>query len=209
MKQVEASLPQPIDSSTEFEPLDLQAKEEFAAERARMLFGSYRKGDANDPDTYVAAVAAILADYDDDVIVRVTDPRTGIARKLKFMPNPAEVADECDHAKKVIAGERLIAERRAAGCEWVDDRANGKFGFYDANGNQHGAQRQLPSRPIGQERVAPVINGLSLPLMDEGKAHVPMDDGGHYRRIAADLDARRARSVTLSTGEAEQKQGEG
>ena len=27
----------------------------YAAERARMLFGSYRRGDANDPTLYVAA----------------------------------------------------------------------------------------------------------------------------------------------------------
>lgn len=183
---------------------------EYATKRARLMFGCYRKGDANDPDTYVAAVAAILADYDDDVIRRVTDPRTGIARKLKFMPNPAEVAEECDHAKKVIAGERLIAKRQAAGFQWVDDRENGKLGFYDANGNQHGAQRQLPSRPVGQERVTPLIDSLSLSLMDGGKAHASTDDGGHYRRIAADLEARRARNAALVNTENElKKQGEG
>src|SRR5260370_1058576 len=36
---------------------------EYATERARLLLGCYRTGDANDPATYVAAIAATLARY--------------------------------------------------------------------------------------------------------------------------------------------------
>lgn len=65
-----------------------------------MLFGCYRRGDANDPDTYVAAIAAILASYDDaDLIREVTDPRTGISATEKFasfMPNAGELKIHCD-----------------------------------------------------------------------------------------------------------------
>lgn len=65
-----------------------------------MLFGCYRRGDANDPDTYVAAVAAVLASYDDaDLIREVTDPRTGINATEKFasfMPNAGELKIYCD-----------------------------------------------------------------------------------------------------------------
>jgi Protein of unknown function (DUF2826) len=90
-----------------------------AVERARLLFGCYRKGDANDPETYTAAVAAILADYEVEVIMRVTDPRTGIPRHLKFMPNPAEVAEACDAKKKSIEAERYL---KSKGWTWDGEK---------------------------------------------------------------------------------------
>jgi hypothetical protein len=64
-----------------------------------MLFGCYRRGDANDPDTYVAAIAAVLSRYDADLIREVTDPNTGISTSEKFMtfmPNAGELKVYCD-----------------------------------------------------------------------------------------------------------------
>ena len=54
-----------------------QRQLDYAATRARLLFGCYRKGDANDPERYTAAITAIMAEYEPKVIQRVTDPRTG------------------------------------------------------------------------------------------------------------------------------------
>lgn len=71
----------------------------YAAERSKVLFGSYRRGDANDPDAYVAAITAVLAMYDTDLIREVTDPRTGIAtseKYMSFMPNAGELKVYCD-----------------------------------------------------------------------------------------------------------------
>jgi hypothetical protein len=79
------------------------------------MFGCYRKGDANDPETYTAAITAILADYEPEVIQRVTDPRTGIPRRMKFMPNPAEVAEACDEEKRGFAARRYLEAR---GYSW-------------------------------------------------------------------------------------------
>ncbi|WP_375413073.1 hypothetical protein [uncultured Bradyrhizobium sp.] len=76
-----------------------QLQAEYATERARVLFGSYRRGDANDPDAYVAAVAAVLSIYDVNLIREVTDPRTGIAtteKFMSFMPNAGELKVYCD-----------------------------------------------------------------------------------------------------------------
>jgi hypothetical protein len=94
-------------------------QQNYAAERARILFGCYRKGDANDPEVYTAAITAILAEYSAEVIQLVTDPRTGIPRKMKFMPNPAEVAEECDSAKKFLASEKVLKEK---GYVWTGER---------------------------------------------------------------------------------------
>jgi hypothetical protein len=71
----------------------------YATERARMLFGCYRRGDANDPETYVRAVGAVLSMFDADLIREVTDPRTGIMTTEKFMtfmPNAGELKVYCD-----------------------------------------------------------------------------------------------------------------
>src|SRR5262249_23628308 len=113
----EASLAPPDASSNEC-ALSLETMT-FAAERANLLFGCYRKGEANDPETYTLAVAAVLADYEPEVIRRVTDPRTGIPRKLKFMPNPAEIAEACEAEKKFIMYERKAA---ALGWHWNGEK---------------------------------------------------------------------------------------
>ena len=81
-----------------------------------MLFGSYRRSDAADPDTYVAAVAAVLALYSTDLIREVTDPRTGIQTSEKFMafmPNAGELKHYCEGI--AARNERLkrLGERRA------------------------------------------------------------------------------------------------
>lgn len=71
----------------------------YATERAQVLFGSYRRGDANDPDRYVTAIAAVLSSYEPSLIQEVTDPNTGIAATEKFMtfmPNAGELKVYCD-----------------------------------------------------------------------------------------------------------------
>lgn len=81
------------------------------------MIGCYRKGEANDPEIYAAAVTAILSEYPEEVIQRVTDPRTGIPRQLKFMPNPAEVAEACDSAKAFLRAEKSLKKQ---GYMWDD-----------------------------------------------------------------------------------------
>ena len=81
----------------------------LAAERTALMFGCYRKGEANDPETYTMAIAATLAEYPAEVIQHVTDPRTGLPAKLKFLPSVAEVREACeDHWKFVKARQQLL-----------------------------------------------------------------------------------------------------
>jgi len=75
-----------------------EALTSYAAERARLLLGCYRTGDANDPDTYVAAITAILARYPEQVITEVTHPATGLPSKKSWLPTVKEVADACVEA---------------------------------------------------------------------------------------------------------------
>jgi hypothetical protein len=90
--------------STSYDRSTLQHQAIYATERAKVLFGSYRRGDANDPDGYVAAVAAVLAMYEPEMIKRVTDPRTGISTNEKFrafMPNSGELKAYCDEHQAI------------------------------------------------------------------------------------------------------------
>jgi hypothetical protein len=86
-----------------------------------MLFGCYRKGDANDPEIYTAAIASTLADFPAEVVQYVTDPRTGLASKLKWLPNVAEVREECErHMEWVRKRDDLIARGwRLVDGKWV------------------------------------------------------------------------------------------
>jgi hypothetical protein len=68
---------------------------QIAAQRAALLFGCYRRGDANDPDTYCTAVAAVLASFPQHVVEYVTDPRTGIPGIEQWLPSVAEVKQAC------------------------------------------------------------------------------------------------------------------
>jgi hypothetical protein len=67
-----------------------------AKKGAARLLGCYRSGDANDPETYVTAVVAVLEQYPVEIIRAVTAPATGLASKLKWLPAVAEIRDACE-----------------------------------------------------------------------------------------------------------------
>jgi hypothetical protein len=121
MRKLETSLTPRTGSSSALTPSTRQCPTSpaIAAERARLLFGCYRRGDANDPETYTAAIAAILAEYPPDVVQRVTDPRTGIARKIKFLPTVAELSEECEAAKTYLEAKASLEER---GWQLIDGK---------------------------------------------------------------------------------------
>jgi hypothetical protein len=91
----------PQTSSTASEPSTSPRQLTYATERAKLMFGCYRRGDANDPDTYVAAVAAVLSRYNSEIIKAVTDPYSGLpARKTESgwsgLPDVADVKEACE-----------------------------------------------------------------------------------------------------------------
>ena len=118
-----------------------QASAGYAAERARLLFGQYRRGDANDPDVYVAAITAVLACYSEAIIQEVTDPRTGISATAKFaafMPNPGEVKLHCDELAKLPPLHAWSNQYEARTKRQLEERAE-----REASG-----PRQVPQRMV-------------------------------------------------------------
>jgi hypothetical protein len=86
--------------------------QKYAVQRAKLLFGSYRRSDATDPETYVLAISAVLACYDAELIRQVTDPTTGICTREKFrafLPNAGELKAHCDDRAAHMAHVRELA----------------------------------------------------------------------------------------------------
>jgi hypothetical protein len=91
----------PLTISVENLPASMARQEEvnsYAAERASLLLGCYRTGEANDPETYVTAIMAVLARYPEQVITDVTHPATGLPKKKSWLPTVKEVFDACEEA---------------------------------------------------------------------------------------------------------------
>src|ERR1700694_2849012 len=61
-----------------------------------MLFGAYRADQYPDPDVFMASLGMVLEQYSDEIVVYVTDPRTGIQRTIRWPPTIAEVVSACD-----------------------------------------------------------------------------------------------------------------
>lgn len=85
------------------------------------MFGSFRKGEANDPKVYTASVAKMLAQYDVGVIDYVTDCITGLPSKKDFLPNVREVKEACDERAGEI--QRQI-DRRLRAQQQIEERSS-------------------------------------------------------------------------------------
>lgn len=112
MEDQKASGKLQIVSSNPASSLDL-APADLCLKRAKLLFGCFRKGEANDPEIFVASVAAVLGDYPASVVERVTDPRTGLARRCNFIPTIKEISDACDLEMEPLR-RRLTSQKRQA-----------------------------------------------------------------------------------------------
>lgn len=76
------------------------------------LVGCYRKGDAENPDVYTAALAVMLADYPAAIVQKVTDPRTGLPGRSQWLPTVAEVRHACELEMKPLRDEEARRRRR-------------------------------------------------------------------------------------------------
>lgn len=107
---------------------DLAAKTDpyTAVARAKVLAGCYRKDDAADPETYAAAISAILTEYPEDIVMRVTDPRSGLPARLQWLPSVKEVRDACEEIAERRRQAELAAAREQAQLrerrEWIAKR---------------------------------------------------------------------------------------
>src|ERR1700754_4486555 len=62
----------------------------------KALFCAYRTDQYADPEGFMVSLGVVLEGFPDEVITHITDPRTGIQRRLKWPPTLNEVIDACE-----------------------------------------------------------------------------------------------------------------
>jgi hypothetical protein len=72
-------------------------------QRQRILFSAFRSDQFSDPEGYLNSLGLVLEQYPNDVIIHITDPRTGVQRHLKWPPTIAEIVDACDKRMQELA----------------------------------------------------------------------------------------------------------
>ena len=91
------------------------------------MLGCFRKGEANDPETYVAALTAVLSEYPEDIIIAVTHPAKGLPIAKDFLPSVHEVHEACEEhmrpIREVEARSARIRKQLAEREEWERDRS--------------------------------------------------------------------------------------
>lgn len=65
-------------------------------QRQRILFSAYRADQYADPDGFMASLGMVLEQYPNEVIMFITDPRTGVQRGKKWPPTISEIVEACD-----------------------------------------------------------------------------------------------------------------
>lgn len=106
------------------------------------MFSAYRLDLYSDPDGFMAQVAALFSQYDDNVLLRATDPLCGdsIQCAHKFPPSIAEIREALDRFVKTVAALAYVEERESRGF-FHDGRA-----FRNAAGEKYdpARHRDLP-----------------------------------------------------------------
>ena len=96
----------------------------YTLQKAEMIFSCYRKDETQDPEVYVAAVAAVLSGYPTTIIDYVCDPRTGITGTNKWLPSVSEVKEACDiHANRIaqdVERRKRIERQFKERDEWMN-----------------------------------------------------------------------------------------
>lgn len=75
-----------------------KAGRKVAASASERLFACYPQATPNRPQEYTAAVIALLEEYPAEIVERVTDPKTGLATRCKFLPTIAEITEALERA---------------------------------------------------------------------------------------------------------------
>jgi hypothetical protein len=126
MTKAQAALPGVLPSKPNAGSSDSRPDLVYCLSRAELMFGSYRKDEVNNPEIYVSGVAAVLSEFARAVVDFVTDARTGVQSRVKWVPNLAEVRSACHEAtqtmRNLAQAPRRPAERyyepppREPGC---------------------------------------------------------------------------------------------
>jgi hypothetical protein len=178
----------PLAGSRPPEPPSDQGREAYALQRAGTMFGCYRRGEANDPETYTAAIGAVLSEFDRDVIEYVTDPRSGLPSSCDFLPTVKEVKDACIarvRFKETLAKPafRMTDYRRAPGPPPGQDY----FSMVEKHGRPIGRFEEKPLVLPKTGVITPGQAKAALGATDEQWDEIPDASDYDFKRLNAKL----------------------
>lgn len=81
----------------------------------KILFSAYRADQYADAEGFMTSLGAVLEQFPDDVIIYITDPRTGIQRRSKWPPTISEVIEVAEQHQEHLArlrAPRLVVKNR-------------------------------------------------------------------------------------------------
>lgn len=156
-----------------------------ATDAATRLIGCYPNGKPSEPETYIAAMVAVLAGYPSEIVAQVCDPVHGVASKTRFLPTVAELTDACEIAMMPLRRQWLAQK------ELTDERAkrNAPKALTDAAAAQRvrdglatlakelgNAPDPVPPKRIGNEPVSkPVSDHAARVIADIAKRKSEQD----------------------------------
>lgn len=149
----------------------------YAASRAKLLLGCYRTGDANDPETYVAAITAVLARYPEEVITGVTHPVTGLPSKKGWLPTVKEVTDACNEIMEPIRQHEARLKRIKDQFEARERDAKRERPTLESLKEKYGPKWGFETESVKQiARTAPNADQLKHHYAHYGLAFAPNPD---------------------------------
>ncbi|MCC6775673.1 MAG: hypothetical protein IT537_03395 [Hyphomicrobiales bacterium] len=142
--------------------------------------------DVSDPRAFMAAAAAIFASYPAEVWASVIDPVRGLPGRTA-RPTLADIKAACDEAYEPI--DRLIDRQRS--------QKSDLRGLPPPRAKRTAEEQARIDAQVERVRrmFPPVERGYIA------ATELAAGDGRHAQRIAADLEARRARNVAREAGE--------
>ena len=124
-EKIEVSLPQPAGltkppsvSSPSISP----GRTEWITTQVNLLFGSFRKADADNAEVFSAGCVRLFANYQPDIVAYVVDPLTGLPGRSEWLPSLRAVKQALDERHDEIARierfqaieQQQLADRKAA-----------------------------------------------------------------------------------------------
>lgn len=140
------------------------------------MLDCWRTGGANSPETFITAVAAILARYPDEVVYSVTNPTEGLPIQLTWMPSVKEVHDACEKAMEPIYRRereaKIIQEMMASRAEPSRDNRPTREELQAKYGKNWGLE-SLDDKPKAKTFKAPTKEELAAHYAEFGLKFTP------------------------------------
>ncbi len=100
----------------------------WANDQVNLFFGSFRKADADNPETFTAGCLRLFTAYDSEVVQYVVDPVTGLPGRSVWLPSLSEVKSALDvrsaELLRAVQRAKAEAENLAERAKWREARQN-------------------------------------------------------------------------------------